>query len=379
MLPSVAKTATSCLLHWSGLDRWQDITPLARKLPVVIGYHRVVENFSYAAMSSIPSMLISSQMFERHLDLLCKQYRPISLDELAEAVESGKPLDRPTAVITFDDGYRDVYYQAFPILKRKGIPAAVFIVTGLVDTEEIPLHDRLYRSLLHLFPNSPSAPWVLAALLRDGGISSPRVSLLRSQSKDPYRATRAILVALSRRELLRLVSALEEKTLLQVDAAAGCRAMSWEMLAEMQRAGFTIGSHTRTHAVLTNECREQVYDELKASREHLELHLGKPAFHLAYPDGRFSFDILQAAAETGYRYAYTTCQHSDPAHPLLTIPRTVLWENSWLDFRGHLSASIMNCQLSGLFDLIAGCDQNHRMPASQSQDDAELQHAEQRQ
>ena len=70
MLPGVAKTATSCLLHWSGLDRWQDIHPGTRRLPTVVGYHRVVANFSYATTSAIPSMLISRQMFEQLLDLL---------------------------------------------------------------------------------------------------------------------------------------------------------------------------------------------------------------------------------------------------------------------------------------------------------------------
>src|SRR5215831_3505924 len=122
-MPSVAKTATSCLLHWSGLDRWQDIHSGARRLPTVVGYHRVVANFSYAMASAIPSMLISRQMFEQHLDLLCKQYRLISLDELEEESDPGKVFDRPAAAITFDDGYRDVYYHAYPILKRKGIPA----------------------------------------------------------------------------------------------------------------------------------------------------------------------------------------------------------------------------------------------------------------
>ena len=374
MLPSVAKTATSCLLHWSGLDRWQDIHPGARRLPTVVGYHRVVANFSYATTRAIPSMLISQRMFEHHLDLLCKQYRLISLDELEEEGDSGKGSGRPTAAITFDDGYRDVYYNAYPILKRKGIPAAVFVVTGLVGTDEIPIHDRVYGLLSQLFSDSPNAAWVLAAALREIGMNPSRIESIRSQSKDPYSATRVTLIGLPQRELLLLIAILEEWIPPFAGLAGEYGAMSWDMLAEMEDAGFTIGSHTCTHPVLTNETNEDVRQQLKTSREQLEAHLKKRVLHLAYPDGRFSSDILQAAEAAGYRFGYTTCQHRDPDYPMLTIPRTVLWQTSWLNFRGNLSEPIMSCQLSGVFDLISGCSQDH-----QDRRDPETQLAEQQQ
>jgi peptidoglycan/xylan/chitin deacetylase (PgdA/CDA1 family) len=97
--------------------------------PLVIGYHRVVEDFSAEARNEMPSMLTGVRMFERHLDCLGRSFRFVSLDEIGDRLLNGLPFHEPVAAITFDDGYRDVYELAMPVLERKGIPAAMFVVT----------------------------------------------------------------------------------------------------------------------------------------------------------------------------------------------------------------------------------------------------------
>ena len=359
MLPDVAKTASSCLLHWAGMDRWRENPDTAKKRPVVLGYHRVVEDFRTAAKRSIPAMLIDRRMFERHLDLLARQYRFVSLDEVAQAQDGDRTFDRPEAAITFDDGYRDVYEHAFPILVRKGIPAAVFVISKLVGTSQRPLHDTVYCLMRKLYDGSPSASWVLAAQLMQAGLPRHRASCLLSQSRDPFTATRALLTSLSQREVLEVVSVLERLMGPCDPANADETSMDWEMLRKMADVGFTIGSHTQTHALLTNECWEQMNAELKMSRFELESHLRQAVRHLAYPDGRFNADVLRSAAAAGYRYGYTTCRHRDANFPCLTIGRTILWQNSWLDFRGRLSVPVMSCHLGGVFDLFSKCKQDH--------------------
>ena len=135
--------------------------------------------------------------------------------------------------------------------------------------------------------------------------------------------------------------------------------MTWEMLAKMQHAGVTIGSHTRTHAWLTLEDRARALDELRGSRLALESRLGVSARHFAYPDGQFNTETAKLVAAAGYRYAYTTCLHRDPGHPLLTIPRRMLWQNACLDRRGRFSPAVLSCQLQGVFGLMRGCEQKH--------------------
>lgn len=131
------------------------------------------------------------------------------------------------------------------------------------------------------------------------------------------------------------------------------------MLSEMQRAGMTIGSHTRSHALLTNESRQKITEETAESRRELERRLGITVHHFAYPAGQFDSDTVEAVAEAGYRFAYTTCSHRDPARPLLTIPRRMFWENSCLNALGQFSSTMMSCQVKGTFDFRRSCAQAH--------------------
>ena len=92
-------------------------------------------------------MLISTAMLERHIEWLAKRFAFASLDEIALHLEADRPFRRPVTAITFDDGYSDVYYHAYPLLQRKGIPAAVFVVTGLIGTGRPQIFDRFYLML----------------------------------------------------------------------------------------------------------------------------------------------------------------------------------------------------------------------------------------
>ena len=105
--------------------------------PLVLGYHRVVENFDEATRTDMPSMLIGTAMFERQLDLIGRRFKFVGIDEVGEAVRNGIPFEKPVAAVTFDDGYQDVFDNALPILKRKGIPAASFVVTDLIDRKSV--------------------------------------------------------------------------------------------------------------------------------------------------------------------------------------------------------------------------------------------------
>src|SRR5438093_6311493 len=154
MLRRWIKSAAANALCRSNADRWIFSLAGYKNMPLILGYHRVVERFAADEQNTIPSMLISRAMLERHLDWVGRRYRFVSLDEIGAILQSGPTSAKPAAVVTFDDGYRDFYDLAFPLLKRKGIPAGVFVVTDLIGTRRMQVHDRLYLGLASIF--SPS-------------------------------------------------------------------------------------------------------------------------------------------------------------------------------------------------------------------------------
>jgi peptidoglycan/xylan/chitin deacetylase (PgdA/CDA1 family) len=356
------KAGIAGALHRTGADHWIGTLTRHKNLPLVVCYHRVVEDFASSAASSIPATLISLKTLEHHLDWIGRRYHFISLDEMESYPESGERFKKPVAAVTFDDGYREVYDHAFPLLKRKGIPAAVFVVTDLIGTSRIPVYDRLYLLLVLAFSTWRSASREFAGLCFRLGLHLPEIEKINHGITNPWEVMRALLEGLPPTEIHRVAEALEAEVGTDEEALKGCLPLNWEMLSEMHRTGITIGSHTKTHVWLTRESPERMTEEIAGSRQELERRLGVAIQHFAYPDGRFNPAVVDAVAASGYRFGYTTCPHRDHRHPSLTLPRLVLWENFCLDSFGRFSPAILSCHVNGIFRFSTGCRRSHRGP-----------------
>ena len=357
MMRRALKTAAAWALHLTGGDRLIGFARGADRLPLVLCYHRVVRD-TRRHPASAPAMLVSQRTLAAQLDWIGRRYRFVDLDELAQDVEAGRLRRTPIAAVTFDDGYADVYRNALPVLLRKGIPAAVFVVTDLVGGRRLLLHDRLHvllREANHRFGASG-----LVSLLNRHRLERPRVRA--DGAWDAGRVTRlaeCLLATVPRATLDRLVDDLERYVAVPAGVGERMRPLDWSMLAEMKACGITLGSHTRSHCVLPNESADVVADELGASRRALEERLGVSVAHFSFPNGHFSAATLRAVRAAGYRYAYTTCLHRVPEHPGLTIPRRTLWERSIAGIGGPVSPAVASCQVRGVFDRPRSCPHDH--------------------
>lgn len=327
--------------------------------PLILGYHRIVEDFEGTSRQAMPSMLTSVEMFERHLDVVSQHFRFVTLDEIGERLATGHRLTERLAAVTFDDGYRDNYEHAFPILKRKGIPAAVFVVTDLVGKPFWQVHDRLFHLCTKAYAQWNDPRREMYALLR--GLDLPAHHLLRARvaTSSPMMTVSALLPDLSMHNIRRVMTALEQYT------GNGCHdvplSLTWPMITEMHRAGVTIGSHTRRHVSLPAESMETVVAELEGSKRTIEEHIGDPVVHFAYPGGQFTPRDVQALERAGYRFGYTACPHQDAQHPTLTIERLLLWEGSSVDGDGQFSPAILRCQVHDLWPPARTCARVHHV------------------
>ncbi len=332
---------------------------LARRAdrPLVLGYHRVVEDFGAAARTEMPSMLISTRMFERHLDCIGRRFTFGTLDDIGEHVAGGRRLTRPVAAVTFDDGYRDVYEQAFPVLKRKGIPAGVFVVTDLVGKPFWQVHDKLYHLITKAFATWGDPLREFTGLFH--ALRLPAACITRNPvaMHNPLLAVSSILPELPLADVHRLMDGLE------ATVGNGFRhvplILSWAELAEMSKAGITIGSHTKSHVSLPTETFDVVVEELTGSKRRRARYLREPIRHFAYPGGQFTPAIVEAVQRAGYEFAYTACRHGDVRHPGLTIERLLLWQGSSVDADGRFSPAILNCQVQDLWPPARRCARVH--------------------
>ena len=80
---------------------------------------------------------ISPQLFARHMEFLSNDgYKTVTLREANQALLTGRAIEK-WIVLTFDDGYRDFYTEAFPVLSQYGLKATVFVVPGLTGEQRI--------------------------------------------------------------------------------------------------------------------------------------------------------------------------------------------------------------------------------------------------
>ena len=93
---------------------------------IVLNYHKV-DNVN-------SSLSVPPSEFERQMAFLAQNgYHTITPHELYMAFTDNGPLPNNPVLITFDDGYDDNYTNAFPILKKYGLQATIFVITGLMD------------------------------------------------------------------------------------------------------------------------------------------------------------------------------------------------------------------------------------------------------
>ena len=84
------------------------------------------------------------------------------------------------------------------------------------------------------------------------------------------------------------------------------RLLNWPEVSEMEKTGFTFGSHSLTHANLAFIDPEQARKEIAESKKILEAHLPEPTVFFCYPFGSYSPEVKKIVADTGYQAAFVT-------------------------------------------------------------------------
>jgi peptidoglycan/xylan/chitin deacetylase (PgdA/CDA1 family) len=266
-----AQWVWACFLFLTG-QLWRAERQLRKRGAVlVLTLHRVLEEG--AATNSLPGMVVRRRPFKGLCRYLVKGYRLVRLDEAAPGTVSG----RLQVACTFDDGWLDNFKIALPILQQGGIPCTLFICPGLMGAQDPFWPERVTQALRCSHPNISTAE------------IERQIEELKTQPA---------------RERCRMIEVLYAGGAGGASTAAWDRLVTWEQVAEMQRGGVSVGSHTTGHEILTTMPEDEIRRELTRSRIEIERRLGAPCTTLAYPNGSLSQDVRDLTAEAGYTLAF---------------------------------------------------------------------------
>jgi len=239
----------------------------------------------------------SPEAFEKQIRFLRSNYRIVSMDELCRGLDEKD--SRQAVAITFDDGYRDVYIHAFPILRRYNVPAMVYLTAGAAETGEISWYDRVFAIAMN------SRRYALEI-----DIDGPRRFVLASPESRMLAATEIVkaLRGCSNRERIAACVALESQGSVPAVEVRD-RMLTWQQIHEMRKAGISFGAHTMNHPVVKRLDADEREQELGQSKRLLENRLQQPVEHFAYPFGSVSdvdAETCSLLPSFGYRSAAST-------------------------------------------------------------------------
>src|SRR5690606_14894286 len=265
------------------------------------------------------------------LDFTIKRVRELGLDivDIGEAlrrVESDAP-EKPFAVFTFDDAYRDNLRYALPVLRRNQCPFTLYVPTALVDgvgevwwqaLEDI-IATRYAVSVTYL----GETDYIACGTLAEKHEAYEQLYLRMRAMPEPERV-----------QMLRELAAQYG-----FDLAAHCREliMGWPELATIAGEPLcTIGAHTVHHYELAKLPESEARSEIEQSARILRAQLGTTPVHLSYPiGGKASAGPREfaLARDLGFRSAVTTRPGALYAHhaaDLQALPR--------ISLNGHFQA-----------------------------------------
>jgi peptidoglycan/xylan/chitin deacetylase (PgdA/CDA1 family) len=258
----------------------------------ILTYHRIDD---VPAEPRLNPRLISATpaVFDEHVRFLAETQNVVSLEEVVNSMQNGKRLPRRAVLITFDDAYRDFQDVAWPILKKHGAPATVFVPTGYPDEPERTFWwDRLYRNFAYTdrteLPETPLG----------------RLSMRTPEERDQnLRQLQAHIKITPHEEAMGLVEELCEY--LGVDDPPAATVLGWDELRKLSKDGVTIGAHTIWHPLLTRVSRERVREEVVESQRTVASEIGEVLPVFSYPNGAHDDTVVDVLREEGFAVAVT--------------------------------------------------------------------------
>lgn len=265
---------------------------------LILMYHRIIDDAVSEPFQL--GMCVRRRHFEEQVRYHVERFTPISLEDGAERIRSGRALPRNAVSFTFDDGYKDFQTNALPVLKRYDAPSTVYITTHGLSRDQSFWWDRVVNAFA-----------LTNEYELDIGFLSPH-DTRRTLSLHPLRRRRSLLDV---KELLwrqpadrleELVDELRAALRVHDDGPLHAPRLQSADIEALARENVELAAHCDVHVDLRQLPPQRVRHEIGRSREILRELTGQSVNGFAYPGGRHDSVVRQVVAHAGFTYAVGT-------------------------------------------------------------------------
>lgn len=264
--------------------------------------------------------------FARQVSFLSRHFKFVSVPEVYEAATKNR--EGKYCAITFDDGLRDQYENALPILTQHGAKATFFIITGTLSGYVPIAHknhillsrfssDKLIDAFNNFVASAGHEEYKQYKIPKDRRITEKR--RYDDTLTANFKETMTIVPQDAKEKFLRWIfeyNGLDEKTFPRE------LFMNEDEIQELSKSGFFVENHTHHHFSFKNETTESIKKELEISQHILQGLLGYRPRVISYPHGRMNVSALDVLIGAGFTHGVTiesrAVMHNDEA---FFIPR----------------------------------------------------------
>lgn len=262
---------------------------------LILQYHRV------ASLCFDPLQLaVEPYNFEGQMEYLARNFNVISMNEMKQHLETSKPFEEKSVVLTFDEGYPDVLYTAKDVLDRFEIPATVFASSAnVMERRQVwwkVLEDYLIASSceghLEMEIDGRFRRWPLSTQFDRFRVYDELYSILSNKTAS---------------EQNEIIGQIIESLDLRGEEFDDHRTMSADELIKITEGGMIeIGGHTHSFVKLSCLPRWLQAEEILRNKRILEEVLGQDIGYFAYPFGNddgYTLETMQILQDAGFSLA----------------------------------------------------------------------------
>lgn len=265
----IIKEIASTLFFLLGGIYWIKLLYSKKGVLLILNYHNFSKynNYRYKRGNILESGYAAN--FAEQVRFLKKHFNLIYPDDF---------FDQPNKkginiLITFDDGYKDNFEVAYPVLLKYNFKAIFFITTTYMERTDWLWHDKVRYLISEKVINSTEGEGILKNMNTGEPVSPEFKSKVLEEFPD--NPPKQIM-------------------------------MRWEDVNKIVRSGMRIGSHTCNHEILSFLNSSEQEAEIARSLELIKIRTGLESIYFAYPNGLYNNTTLQLLEKYGVKYGFST-------------------------------------------------------------------------
>jgi peptidoglycan/xylan/chitin deacetylase (PgdA/CDA1 family) len=283
----------------------------------VLSYHSVQPMTALVRNALGEGITHDPAVFEQHVKYVSRYCSIVTLEDVADAIETGHRLPRRSVAFTFDDGMKDNYEIVAPLLEKHGCRGMFYVTAGCVHKRYSPFFVRLRYALFTTKSRTWSDP--LTGLTWSLGDNTERYGA--------FIATVRHCTIMRNDVQLRFITDVEKQLDASYDALYGCCCMTFDQVRDLLSRGHMVGGHTVSHVNLAQVPFGAACAEITEARQIVSANTGYVCQHMAYPNPIYTPNwnerIAEFLAASGFRTAVTSeegiVRPGDPAFALRRI------------------------------------------------------------